>query len=96
MAVAASYDAGVGGILEDSPKRLRCFLVGLWNEVGVDVEGRARVPMAQSSSDGAHVDAGGKKARRYVVPQIMEANTRDSSLLTDPPEGSGGRVGMPW
>jgi hypothetical protein len=42
--------------------------------------------VAQPSSDGTDVDACGEKARRHVVPQIVEANARDASLLTDPPK----------
>ena len=56
------------GIFEDASKCLRCFLVSLRDEVRIDVEGRARVPMTESSGDRAHVNAGGKKACRNVVP----------------------------
>ena len=84
------------GIFEDPTKRFRCFLISLRDEVRVDVEGRAGVSMAQSARNGAHVDAGGEKPRRNVVPEIMEANARHPGLLTDPAERSGGRVGVPW
>ena len=56
------------GVLEDSSERFRSFLISFWDEVRVHVEGRARVPMTQSSGDGADVDTSREKARRYVVP----------------------------
>ena len=83
----------LGGILKDSSKRFRCFLIGLWDEARVDVERRARIPMTQSAGDGAHVDTRGEETRRHVMTEIMEANPRDPSVLTDPPERSGGQLG---
>ena len=83
-------------ILKDSGKCICRFLIGFWDEMRVDVKGRARISMTQSPGDGAHVHAGGKKARRHVMPEIMEANARHTGLPTDPPECSGGRIGVPW
>ena len=71
------------GVTKELAECLRGFLVGLRDEVRVDVERRARVPVAQPSGDGADVDARREKARRHVVPEIMEANARDPGLLTD-------------
>ena len=84
-----------GGILEDPAECLRCFLISFWDEVRVDVEGRAGIPMTQASRDGAHVDTGGQESCRHVMPEIMEANARHSGLPADLPERSRGRVGVP-
>ena len=52
--------------------------------------------MAEPSGDRSHINARRQKARRYVVPEVMEPNARDPSLLADPPKRSRGRIGMPW
>jgi hypothetical protein len=58
----------VVGILKDSPERFCGFLISLWNEMRVHVEGCARISVAEPTGDGTYIDAGGEKARRHVVP----------------------------
>ena len=81
------------GILEDSSKRFRRFLISFWDEMRVHIEGCARISMAQSSGDGTDIHPGGEEARRYVVPEIVQANFFDASLPTDPPKCSRCRSG---
>ena len=61
----------VVSIVEDSPKCRRSFLISFWDEMRVHVEGRARIPVAESSGDGTDIDPSGKEARRYIVPEIV-------------------------
>ena len=53
--------AGLGGCAETAPD-LRSLLVGLRNEVRVDVQRRRRVPVPQTTGHGPYIDAGAQQS----------------------------------
>ncbi len=50
--------------------------IRLLEEVGVHVERRCRVAVAEPAGDGAHVDTSAEQLAGHEVPEIMEPHVR--------------------
>jgi hypothetical protein len=72
----------MGSIVEDSPERFRSFLISFWHEMRVDLEGRARVSMTQSSGDSTAWPDRATPDRARPVPFPTDVSRRRSSSAT--------------
>lgn len=57
--------------VEQAAEDVGGFPVGLGEEVGVDVQGRRGVAVAEAAGDRANVDAGGEESGGDVVAEVV-------------------------
>lgn len=89
------YPRSIQGLLKQLAESLRGLLVCLRNEMGIHVERRCRIAMAETASNGTDIDPRCQQARRDIVPEIMKADTRHTRLVAEHPEVPRGRIGSP-
>ena len=77
------------GLARDEPAHdIGGGAVGLFEEMGVDVESCRSVAVPEPAGDGANVNPCAEQLRRDKVAQIVEANTGQSLLLAQPLEAA--------
>ena len=67
---------------------LGCTLVGGLEELGVEVERRRGVGVAEAAADGADVDAGGQELRGAEVAEVVELHAVEAELVAERPKAS--------